>query len=110
VAQAYNPSYSRGRDKEDGISKPAWEIVHKTLSQKYPTLKKAGGIVQLVEHLHSNGESKFIPLYHQKRKESGCEIAIRSRDYICNFRGSLSFIVMSVILGIIIVLSTLRFR
>jgi hypothetical protein len=25
VAYIYNPSYSRGRDQEDGGSKPAWE-------------------------------------------------------------------------------------
>jgi hypothetical protein len=36
---AYNPSYSRGRDKKDHDSKPAW-VKRETLSQKYPTFQK----------------------------------------------------------------------
>jgi hypothetical protein len=34
-----NPSYSGNGDQEDGGSKPAGQIVHKSLSQKYPTKK-----------------------------------------------------------------------
>jgi hypothetical protein len=40
VGHVCNPSYSGGRDQEDCGSKPAWEIVHETLSQK--TLQKKG--------------------------------------------------------------------
>jgi hypothetical protein len=32
VVHTCNPSYSGGRDQEDGSLKPAWEIVCKTLS------------------------------------------------------------------------------
>jgi hypothetical protein len=35
VAQAYNPSYSGGRDQKDNGSKPAWEN-----SSQYPVSKK----------------------------------------------------------------------
>jgi hypothetical protein len=34
VAHACNPSYSGGRNQKDHSSKPAWEIVCETLSQK----------------------------------------------------------------------------
>jgi hypothetical protein len=30
-----NPTYSGGRDQKDDGSRPAWQIVHKTLSGKY---------------------------------------------------------------------------
>jgi hypothetical protein len=44
VAQACNPSYSEGRDQED--CQPG-QIVHETLSQKYPSQKKgASGVAQ----------------------------------------------------------------
>jgi hypothetical protein len=48
VAHACNPSYSGGRDQEDHGSKPAWQIVHETLSQKYSSSpkKRAGGVAQ----------------------------------------------------------------
>jgi hypothetical protein len=32
MAHAYNPSYSGGRDQEDGGAKPAGQIVYETLS------------------------------------------------------------------------------
>jgi hypothetical protein len=32
-------------------------MVHKTLSQKYPTEKRAGGVVQVVENLPSKPEA-----------------------------------------------------
>jgi hypothetical protein len=34
VAQAYNPSFSGGRDQEDGSSKPPQKIVLGTLAKK----------------------------------------------------------------------------
>jgi hypothetical protein len=40
VVHTCNPSYLGGRDQEDPSSKPAWAIVHGTLSQK--TLHKKG--------------------------------------------------------------------
>jgi hypothetical protein len=36
VAHTYNPSYSGGRDQEDQGSKPARQIVHKTLYLEKP--------------------------------------------------------------------------
>jgi hypothetical protein len=44
VAPVCNPSYSGGRDKMDHGSKPAWAKVHETLSQKYLSQKRAGGV------------------------------------------------------------------
>jgi hypothetical protein len=41
-----NPSYSGGRDQEDHSSKPAWAIVHETLSQKNPSNKRAGRVAK----------------------------------------------------------------
>jgi hypothetical protein len=41
VAHTYNPSYSGGRHQEDHSSKPAWQIVSETLSQK-ETIAKQG--------------------------------------------------------------------
>jgi hypothetical protein len=32
-------------------------MVHETLSQEYPTQKRAGGVVQVVEYLRSKGEA-----------------------------------------------------
>jgi hypothetical protein len=46
MAHAYNPSYSGGRDQEDGGSKTAWQIVCETLSWKNPSQKKVGGVTQ----------------------------------------------------------------
>jgi hypothetical protein len=41
-----NPSYSGGKDQEDRSSKPAKQIVHETLTWKYPSQKKADGVAQ----------------------------------------------------------------
>jgi hypothetical protein len=46
VTHISNPSYSGGRDLEDFGLKPAWQIVHKTLSQKYPSQKRGGVVAQ----------------------------------------------------------------
>jgi hypothetical protein len=40
VAHDCNPSYSGGREREDQGWKPASQIVHRTLSQKYLTQKR----------------------------------------------------------------------
>jgi hypothetical protein len=32
------------------------QIVHKTLSRKYPTQNRAGGVVQVAEHLFNKNE------------------------------------------------------
>jgi hypothetical protein len=42
-----------GRDQEDHGWRQTWKIVCKTLSQKYPTWKRAGGVAQAIEHLTS---------------------------------------------------------
>jgi hypothetical protein len=61
VAHACNPSYSGGRDKEDCGPRPA-QIVHKTLSQKNPSQKMAGGVAQGVG-------PEFRPQYHKRKKK-----------------------------------------
>jgi hypothetical protein len=67
-AHACNPSYSGGRDQEDHSSKPAWQIVHETLSRKKkPSPKKAGRVAQGVG-------PEFQPQYHKKEKERKKEI------------------------------------
>jgi hypothetical protein len=63
VAYACNPSYSGGRDQEDHGSKPAWQIVYKTLSRKYPSQKRAGGVAQSVG-------PEFKTQYHKKKKKT----------------------------------------
>jgi hypothetical protein len=47
VAPAYNPSYSGGRDQEDQVWSQPRKVVCKTLSQKKPTQKMAGGAPQV---------------------------------------------------------------
>jgi hypothetical protein len=56
VAHTCDPSYSGVRDQKDHCSKSR-EIVQKTLSQKYPTQKRAGRVTQVVEHLPSKHEA-----------------------------------------------------
>jgi hypothetical protein len=64
MAHTCNPSYSGGRDQVDFGSRPAWEIVHKTLSQK--TLHKKGLVEWLkVKALSSNSRpqiNKFLKI------------------------------------------------
>jgi hypothetical protein len=80
VAQACNPSYSGGRDQEDRHLKPAWQIVHETLShkKKHFTPKRAGGVAQGVG-------PEFKPQYHQKKETSGFQRGRRglSAPLIC---------------------------
>jgi hypothetical protein len=53
VAHVCNPSYSEGSDQENQGSKPTQAIVSETLSQKYSTQKRAGGVAQEVECLRN---------------------------------------------------------
>jgi hypothetical protein len=53
VAHVLRPSYSGGRNQEDQGSKPTWQIVPETLSQKNPSQKRAGGVAQVGECLPS---------------------------------------------------------
>jgi hypothetical protein len=57
VAHACNPSYSEGRDEKDHSSKSAGQIVRVTLSQKYSTQKRAGGMAYMMEHLPRKHEA-----------------------------------------------------
>jgi hypothetical protein len=41
------------KNQEDSVSKPAWAIVCKTLSQKYPMQKSAGRVAQVLGNLCS---------------------------------------------------------
>jgi hypothetical protein len=46
VAHACNPSYSVGRDQENGGLKPAWENSLQDPISKIPNTKRAGGVAQ----------------------------------------------------------------
>jgi hypothetical protein len=46
VSQAYNPSYSGGRDQEGHGSKPAWANSSCDPILKKPITKRAGGVAQ----------------------------------------------------------------
>jgi hypothetical protein len=63
VVQAYNPSFSGGRDQGIEVPSQAGQIVCKTLSQKKKknSQKRAGGVAQGVG-------PEFKPQYHQKKK------------------------------------------
>jgi hypothetical protein len=62
VAHAYNPSYSGGRDH--AVQGQSGQIVHKTLSQKNSSLKRAGGVAQGIG-------SEFKSQYLKKKKRNG---------------------------------------
>jgi hypothetical protein len=49
MAHTSNPSYSRVRNQENLSRMPAWAKKSETLSQKYPTQKRASGEAQLLE-------------------------------------------------------------
>jgi hypothetical protein len=63
VAHICNPSYSEGRDQEDRGSKPGWrqpgQLVHKALSQKNPSQKRAGGVAKKKKKSAKQKEVKF---------------------------------------------------
>jgi hypothetical protein len=46
VANAYNPSYSGGKDQEDGGSKPLQANSLRDPIWKIPITKRAGGVAQ----------------------------------------------------------------
>jgi hypothetical protein len=46
VAQVCNPSYSGGRDKRITVRSQPMQIVLEILSQKIPSQKRAGGVLQ----------------------------------------------------------------
>jgi hypothetical protein len=50
------------------VQSQLWQIVHETLSQKNPILKKAGGRAQVVEHLLSKHEAMSLTPVPAKRK------------------------------------------
>jgi hypothetical protein len=63
VAHACNPSYSGGRDQEDGSSKPAWENSSLDSVSKNPSQK-----IGLVEWLKMKALSSS-PVLQKKKKE-----------------------------------------
>jgi hypothetical protein len=54
VAHTCNSSYSRGKDE---VQSQPGQIVGETLSQKYLTQKRAGGVAQVVEYPPSKCEA-----------------------------------------------------
>jgi hypothetical protein len=58
VAHACNPSYSVGSDQEDRNSKPAGQIVHETLSRKYPSQKRLAEWLKVKSLSSSPGTTK----------------------------------------------------
>jgi hypothetical protein len=69
VTHTCNPSLSRGRDQEDQSYKLIW-AKSETLSQKYPTQKRAGRVAQVLKCLHSKCEAWVQPQYWKKRKKA----------------------------------------
>jgi hypothetical protein len=67
VAHVYNPSYSGGREQEDGDSKSAWANSSQDpiLKKKNITKKRAGGVAQGVG-------SEF----KQKKKKRKCKLKV----------------------------------
>jgi hypothetical protein len=63
VAQACNPSYSGGRDQEDGVQSQPREIVRETLSQKTFHKNRVGGVAQ--------GEGPEFKTQYRKKKMEG---------------------------------------
>jgi hypothetical protein len=61
VAHAYNPSYSAGRDQEDGSSKPAWANSWQDPISKKPITKMGWW---------SGLRYRLEPKYCQKKKKS----------------------------------------
>jgi hypothetical protein len=68
VAHTCNLSYSRDQ-KDREIRSQAGQIIQKTLSQKYPTWKRAGKMVQVSSCLEIVMPWVQIPV-HQKKREN----------------------------------------
>jgi hypothetical protein len=64
VAHAYNPSYSRVRDQENGIAVQSqlWQIICETLFQKKKSQKRAHWVAEGIG-------PEFKPQYCKKRKQ-----------------------------------------
>jgi hypothetical protein len=60
LAHACNPIYLGDKDQDDLSSRTARQIVQETLSQKYPTQKRAAEIAQVVECLPSKHEALVL--------------------------------------------------
>jgi hypothetical protein len=58
VAHAYNPSYSKAEIKRIAVRSQPRQIVHETLSQKYPPQKRADGVAQGVGPEHKKKKPK----------------------------------------------------
>jgi hypothetical protein len=71
LADTCNPTYSGDRDQEDLSQGQPGQIVCETLSQKYPTQKRAGGEAQVVEYLLSEYEALSSSHSTTPPKESG---------------------------------------
>jgi hypothetical protein len=56
MAHACNPSYPGAEIRRITVQSQPQQMVHETLSQKYPSQKRAGGVTQVVEHLPSKHE------------------------------------------------------
>jgi hypothetical protein len=70
VAHTCNPSYSGGRDQEDGSSKPSQANGSQDpILKKYSTQKWAGGVVQIVEHLPNKCEALSSNPSTEKKKD-----------------------------------------
>jgi hypothetical protein len=66
LAHACNPSYSGGSRFEVSPG----QIVRETLSQKYPTQKRAGKVAQVVERLPSKYEALSLNPNTTKKKKN----------------------------------------
>jgi hypothetical protein len=60
------------------------QIVHKTLSWKYPTQKRAGGMTQVVERLPRKCEA--LSLNHRTAKKKNKKTILLVKIYICNIQ------------------------
>jgi hypothetical protein len=71
VAYTCNPSYSGGREQEDGDLKPSWANSSRDPISKMPITKKkkgAGGVAQ--------GEGPEFKPQYQKKKKGGVEVKL----------------------------------
>jgi hypothetical protein len=55
MAHICNPGNLGGRDQEDQSLKPVW--ANSSLSRKYPTQNRAGGVAQVVQCMSRKSES-----------------------------------------------------
>jgi hypothetical protein len=80
VAQAYNPSYSGGRDRKDHGLKPAQANSSRDPISRKLITKKADGVTQVIECLPSKHEAlSSKPQYYRKKKKA---TVLKSRSYL----------------------------